>query len=214
MQFGARRRVGLPQALEYRAALGLVHGSPAWRRAAAFLASSLALPLRGSMRAAARCVPRSARGSAAGWSAAASAPGLISMQSTGQGGRHSSQPVQRSARTVCMYFAAPTMASTGQGARQRAQPMQRASSIHATRGGPSTPWAGFSGSSGRRRSVGQARDRRPAARRALVDLRLAACDRRGVGFAPGIAAASALSLRQQRIDARHEVRRGLGHHLI
>ena len=63
----------------------------------------------------------------------------IVMQSTGQGGRHSSQPVQRSAITVCMRFCAPTIASTGQAGRQRAQPMQRASSISATRGAVISP---------------------------------------------------------------------------
>jgi hypothetical protein len=42
------------------------------------------------------------------------------MQSTGQGGRHSSHPVQRSASTVCISFAAPTIASTDTRHAQRA----------------------------------------------------------------------------------------------
>ena len=39
--------------------------------------------------------------------------GRMTMQSTGQGGMHSSQPVHCSAMTVCMNFDAPTIASTG-----------------------------------------------------------------------------------------------------
>src|SRR6202043_964297 len=78
------------------------------------------------------------------------------MQSTGHGGKHSSQPVQLSMMTVCMYFGAPTMASTGQGARQRAQPIQRDSSIHATRGGASTPCVGFKACTGRPKSFARA----------------------------------------------------------
>ena len=53
------------------------------------------------------------------------------MQSTGQGGRQSSQPVQRSASTVCINFVAPTIASTGHAATHRVQPMHAASSIRA-----------------------------------------------------------------------------------
>ena len=58
--------------------------------------------------------------------------GRSSMQSTGHGGKQSSQPVHCAAITVCICRGAPTMASTGQAGRQRAQPMQRSSSIHAT----------------------------------------------------------------------------------
>ena len=36
------------------------------------------------------------------------------MQSTGQGGTHSAQPVHSADTTVCMRLAAPTIASTGQ----------------------------------------------------------------------------------------------------
>jgi hypothetical protein len=39
--------------------------------------------------------------------------GRITMQSTGQGGMHNSQPVHCAAMTVCMKRDAPTMASTG-----------------------------------------------------------------------------------------------------
>ena len=35
---------------------------------------------------------------------AGAGPGRISMQSTGHGAKHSSQPVQRSTMTVCRYF--------------------------------------------------------------------------------------------------------------
>ena len=58
--------------------------------------------------------------------------GNMAMQSTGQGGTHKSQPVQSSAITVCICFAAPTMASTGQACIQSVQPMQALSSITAT----------------------------------------------------------------------------------
>ena len=54
------------------------------------------------------------------------------MQSTGQGGRQSSQPVHSAGSTVCMRLAAPTMASTGQASRHSVQPMHSASSIRAT----------------------------------------------------------------------------------
>ena len=47
----------------------------------------------------------------------------IAMQSTGQTGTHSSQPVQSSSITVCIRLAAPTIASTGHAFRQSAQPM-------------------------------------------------------------------------------------------
>ena len=73
----------------------------------------------------------------------------MSMQSTGQGGRQRSQPVQSASITVCICFRAPTIASTGQAAMQSVQPMHRASSITATRRGPSTPHAGSSGAYGR-----------------------------------------------------------------
>jgi hypothetical protein len=43
-----------------------------------------------------------------------SGSGAISMQFTGHGARHSSQPVHCLAMTVCICLAAPTMASTGQ----------------------------------------------------------------------------------------------------
>ena len=54
------------------------------------------------------------------------------MQSTGQGGRHSSQPVHQLAITVCINFDAPTIASTGQAWMHFVQPMQSASTITAT----------------------------------------------------------------------------------
>lgn len=53
------------------------------------------------------------------------------MQSTGHGGRHSSQPVQKRVITVCMCFDAPTMASNGQALMQSVHPMHRLSSIFA-----------------------------------------------------------------------------------
>ncbi len=71
-----------------------------------------------------------------------------SMQSTGQAGMHSSQPVQCSATTVCMNFLAPKMASTGQALMHRVQPMHQASSMRATVSGPSMPNCGFRGCAG------------------------------------------------------------------
>ena len=56
------------------------------------------------------------------------------MQSTGQGGMHSSHPVHHEAITVCMRLEAPTIASTGQAWMHLVQPMQAASSITATCG--------------------------------------------------------------------------------
>ena len=56
----------------------------------------------------------------------------MSMQSTGQGGRQSSQPMHQSAITVCMSPRAPAIASTGHAAMQSVQPMQRPSSMSAT----------------------------------------------------------------------------------
>ena len=59
------------------------------------------------------------------------------MQSTGQAGTHSSQPVHWDSITVCMRLAAPTMQSTGQAWMHSVQPMHSASSITASRRGPS-----------------------------------------------------------------------------
>ena len=124
----------------------------------------------------ARCALRNVRRFAcavgARYSRASSARGIITMQSTGQGATHSSQPVQSSATTVCICRRMPTIASTGHGGRHFAQPMQRSSSIWATSAGPSTPFAGFNGMGARPSSAASAVDGRRAARRALVDLAL------------------------------------------
>jgi hypothetical protein len=58
-----------------------------------------------------------------------SVTGYMTMQSTGQGWTHKSQPVHRSGTTVCISFAAPTMASTGQAWMHKVQPMHSASSM-------------------------------------------------------------------------------------
>src|SRR5690554_6947254 len=70
---------------------------------------------------------------------------MISMQSTGQGGRHRLQPVHSDSITVCINFAAPTMASTGHACMHKVHPMQRLSSITTTVFGFSSPLSGFSG---------------------------------------------------------------------
>jgi len=59
----------------------------------------------------------------------------MAMQSTGQGGKQSSQPMQCPVITVWISFAAPTMASTGQAAMQSVHPMHTLSSIRATESG-------------------------------------------------------------------------------
>jgi hypothetical protein len=53
-----------------------------------------------------------------------------------------------------------------------------------------------------------------AAGRTLVDLRVAARDGCGIRLASSITAASALSLRQQCIDSRYDIVRGLAAHVI
>ena len=59
---------------------------------------------------------------------------IMLMQSTGQGGMQSMQPMHQGSTTVCMSWDAPTMASTGQASMHSVQPMQRLSSITATSG--------------------------------------------------------------------------------
>ena len=61
------------------------------------------------------------------------------MQSTGQAGMHSSQPVHSGSRTTCMSLLAPTIASTGQAWMHLVQPMQSASTTTATCGGLCSP---------------------------------------------------------------------------
>jgi hypothetical protein len=56
-----------------------------------------------------------------------------------------------------MRRGAPTMASTGHGGRHFVQPMQRSSSMNATVGAASKPWSAFSGASGRPVSAASAR---------------------------------------------------------
>ena len=68
------------------------------------------------------------------------------MQSVGQGGKQSSQPVHSSVTTMCMRFGPPTMASTGQAWMHLVQPMQSASITLATSSvAISMPKAGLSG---------------------------------------------------------------------
>ncbi len=55
--------------------------------------------------------------------------GSMSIQSTGQGSTHRSQPVHSSVMTVCICLAAPRMASTGQAWMHLVQPMHSASRI-------------------------------------------------------------------------------------
>ena len=70
------------------------------------------------------------------------------MQSTGQTGMQSSQPVQSASITVCISLALPTMASTGQAAMHSVQPMHQVSSMTATPRSAGRPCAGSSGSTG------------------------------------------------------------------
>ena len=126
--------------------------------------------------------------------------GTSRMQSTGQGGRHSSQPVHQALSTVCMRFGPPAIAATGQASRHSAQPMQRDSSMRARRSGPSLPCAGSSGERRARGDAGEGGDAGRTAGGAAVD-RLARRDRLGVGTAGGESAAPALRLRQCGVDA-------------
>ena len=77
------------------------------------------------------------------------------MHSTGQGLRHSSQPVHSLAITACNCFAAPMMASTGQAWMHRVQPMHSWGSITAMALGFSAA-APSSGSGSRPRSSARA----------------------------------------------------------
>ena len=79
--------------------------------------------LRASRRA---CAARSS------WPVQGRSEGVITMQSTGQGGTHSAHPVHNAESTVCMRFAAPTIASTGHASMHSVQPMHCASSMRAT----------------------------------------------------------------------------------
>ena len=51
------------------------------------------------------------------------------MHSTGQGGRHSSQPVHSSVITVLHLLGGPMIASTGQAWMHRVQPMHSSSTM-------------------------------------------------------------------------------------
>ena len=65
----------------------------------------------------------------------AAAPGVAissEMQSTGQAGMQSSQPVQCASITVCMRLWMPRIASVGHASRHSVQPMHQASSITAS----------------------------------------------------------------------------------
>ena len=61
------------------------------------------------------------------------------MQSTGQAGTHSSQPVHRASMTTCISLLPPMIASTGQAWMHLVQPMQSASTTTATWGGLCSP---------------------------------------------------------------------------
>src|SRR5690606_26627308 len=155
-QFRCRVRVGRLQALKNLSAFGCVHG--VCRRARALASTSaISFFLSGASAGSAATGALLAKVRAAGpdgsscslssrrrrcsWrlrAASASArvhsrpAGIISMQSTGQGGTQSSQPVHKSGTTVCIWRFAPTMASTGQACIHKVQPMQCVSSISAT----------------------------------------------------------------------------------
>ena len=92
-----------------------------------------------ALRASKRSRAAAARSSTPARDSGFAATATSAMQSTGQGGRQSSQPVHSAAITVCMRFAAPTIASTGQAWMHFVQPMQTSSSMTATIGGASTP---------------------------------------------------------------------------
>ncbi len=74
-----------------------------------------------------------------------SARGIRSIQSTGHGSMHRSQPVHSLSIIVCIRLGAPMMASTGQATMHLVQPMHSASRITATFAASSSPCAGSSG---------------------------------------------------------------------
>jgi hypothetical protein len=75
--------------------------------------------------------------------------GAMLIQSTGQGGTHSAQPVHCSEITVCICLALPKILSTGQASRHSVQPMQLLSSMTANCRGPSVPKSGLRSSTWR-----------------------------------------------------------------
>ena len=122
-------------------------------------ASLRAVPVvlgRARRRARATCRARAADASAC---VQARPAGTSSMQSTGQGATHSSQPEHSDGSTACMRLAPPMIASTGQAAMHNVQPMHRLSSMTATASGACTPHAS---------SRGDARSPVSAARASMV----------------------------------------------
>ena len=86
----------------------------------------------------------------------------MSMQSTGQGGRHSAQPVHSAGSTVCIRFGPPAIASTGQASMHSVQPMHQASSTRATASGA---WLAVRGVERDDRAPGEPRQRGDRRRR-------------------------------------------------
>ena len=118
--------------------------------------------------------------------------GSITMQSTGQAGTHSSQPVHSASTTVCMNFGAPTMASTGQAWMHLVQLADAAAAVV----GP-----GVHAEQLRQRACA-----RIAAGRAMVDAGLAARHRFRVWTATVVTALTALGLRKYAVEAFDQVR--------
>ncbi len=108
-----------------------------------------------------------------------------------------------------MSLPAPTIASTGQAAMQSVQPMHTASSIRATRRAPvhreSDPGAAAGRSSSAARATTVASP--PGGQRLIAAAPCAIAS--SIGAATVVAAAPALRLRQQRIDALDERGRGI-----
>jgi hypothetical protein len=78
------------------------------------------------------------------------------MQSTGQAGTQSAQPLHNDASTPCSRFCAPMIASTGHASMHNVQPMHAPSSIVASCNGPGTPRDASSGRAARPRSRARA----------------------------------------------------------
>ena len=126
------------------------------------------------------------------------------MQSVGQTGRHSLQPVHSFAITVCINLADPMMQSTGQALMQSLHPMQSDSSITASTLRFDHPIVRVERLY---RPAGEVRQRRNGdirSRRALVDIRFPGCDRHRILPATGIITLGTLGLRQQSVDAIDE----------
>ena len=205
-ELGGRMRIRGAKSLEDLRGACAGSWARSWRRPrAAFLGGERGGAFRGAARDAfvvgvvtrAR-VLRQAAATSDGNGLASS--GIMTMQSTGQGATHSSQPVHSSAID---RVHAPRRADDGihRAGRQALGAADAAFFVDERDG--RRGFEAVVAIERRERPPGERRQRDDgfgAARRALVDVGFAARDRFGIGQATGVAAARALGLRQQRVD--------------